>query len=591
MNSRLARRRAWVALLALLFLGGSFGAAAPAAAAEPPLPGECPQVKPLREVAIGQRGNGWTVETAKQRERFRFEVLGVIADGIGAGRDLLVVEVFDTVGNDMIARAGGIWAGMSGSPVYLGGELLGAVAYGFTAGPSRIGGVTPAADMLRLLELTPTSAALAGPETVSVPTALRQSLAQRTGQSAALVSTFERLPVPVAASGLNARARNHLQRSLDRRGLSSIVVPASSAARSSAVSVSQRPRAGGNFASVISYGDVTLAGTGTTTYVCGTRALAFGHPFTWVGRSTYGANDARALGVVRDPAFGSFKLANVGGLFGRLDQDRLAGIRAALNATPTLRPITSRVTDAGSGRVRRGRTDVTMDVWVPEVAPMHLVANADSIIDRIGPGSSHVSWTIIGRRANGSPWQLAYANRYSSQFDITFESVFQLAEQLAIIQGNEFEAVRFTGVDIRATFADAYRQWAVERVRVSRNGGPFRDRTSINVAPGDRLDLRVFLRPYRGEAVRVGMSLRVPAGAQPGGGYLLIGSAPDIGGEEATPRTFRQLLNQLAATPRNNVLTASLQLFDFEGGTTTRNRNVALNSIVVGFFELEVNVQ
>ena len=67
----------------------------------------------------------------------------MIKDGIGAGRDMVMIKVSDLPGQHVIDQGGGIWSGMSGSPVYVNGKLLGAVAYGFTLAPSPIGGLTP----------------------------------------------------------------------------------------------------------------------------------------------------------------------------------------------------------------------------------------------------------------------------------------------------------------------------------------------------------------------------------------------------------------------------------------------------------------
>ena len=174
-----ALRRRGATALSLMLLVSALQVA-PVSAGEPPLPGTCPTLKALSEVNVGDTGNGWTVERGTERERFRFEVLGIIADGIAPGRDMIIVEVSDVLGNDMIARSRGIWAGMSGSPVYLGDELLGAVAYGFTFGPSTIGGVTPAVDMADVLDYgAPAAGVAAGAHRCADVTARRSRRASR----------------------------------------------------------------------------------------------------------------------------------------------------------------------------------------------------------------------------------------------------------------------------------------------------------------------------------------------------------------------------------------------------------------------------
>ena len=583
------RRGAMALMVTLLAVGVQ---AVPVSAGEPAAPGECAALKPLSEVAVGATGNGWTVERGTQRERFRFEVLGIIEGGIAPGRDLIVVEVSDTEGNDMIDRAGGIWAGMSGSPVYLGNKLLGAIAYGFTAGPSNIGGVTPAVDMADVLDYSAASSSPAMPARVSVPRSMQPALAERAGVAQSEASSFERLPIPFSVSGLNARGRSELQKSLDERGISAIVVPAATAARSAGTVISSRPAPGGNFAGVISYGDVTLGGIGTTTYVCGNKALAFGHPFTFRGAVAFGANNANAIAVIADPTLTPFKMANITGLFGKLDQDRLTAIRAKLNSTPAMRPITSHITNADTGVARNGRTDVTMSDWVPNVAPLHLLSNSDVVFDQIGDGSSLVSWTIRGKRRNGNPWQLEYTNRYASQFDISFQSAFQLADQLATINDNPFEAIRFTSVQIDATLDDTFRQYAIEGVKISKNGGQFRERSDLTVSPGDNIRARVALRRYRGDLVTANLEVNVPGSAEPGSfGSLVIQGGSEIFGGGPSANSFPQLINALENTPRNDDLLADLFLSSFDGGSSSTVDAHRMDAVVRGYVEIGVSVE
>ena len=98
----------------------------------------------------GRRGalRSWSGSTPMP---FKVDVLGVLDDGVGVGRDMIMIKVSDYAGQHVIDQGDGIWAGMSGSPVYVGGKLLGAVAWGFTSSPSAIGGLTPAEDMLDVL--------------------------------------------------------------------------------------------------------------------------------------------------------------------------------------------------------------------------------------------------------------------------------------------------------------------------------------------------------------------------------------------------------------------------------------------------------
>ncbi len=228
----------------------------------------CPPAAPLSDLRAATAGgatvpaSGLTVSRGTVPEPFEVEVLGVLDDGIAPGVDLIVVEA----DSPAIDRARGIWAGMSGSPVHdRQGRLIGAVAYGFTAGPSKIGGVTPAEDMLRLLDAgTARAAAITPRRRVRLPAALRREVAAQAGVSArAAAAGLERLPIPLGVSGLRAQRLQAFAEELTG-GDAPVIAHRASAGPAR----TEGPGAivpGGNFAAALSTGDVSVAGVGTAT--------------------------------------------------------------------------------------------------------------------------------------------------------------------------------------------------------------------------------------------------------------------------------------------------------------------------------------
>lgn len=309
-------RAAIVTAASTALLAGHLVVIAAAAAAKPAgVPSDpCPAPYPVAELENGMVATGITVERGVNADEFTATIVGVIDDGIAPDVDMIIAET----DSPAIERAGGIWAGMSGSPVYApDGRLIGAVAYGLSAAPSNIAGITPAAAMEELL-LRPAAGPTAATSTVSLPSALQQELV---GSGAASVteakSGLRRLPTPVAVSGVSNDRIGAFGERLATH------IPGARAYRASAASPTSSSSVadifpGSNFAAAISYGDLTAAGIGTTTAVCdGDRALAFGHPFLWSGRSSMSVHPASAVYVQRDNTFGSFKLANPQGVVGR----------------------------------------------------------------------------------------------------------------------------------------------------------------------------------------------------------------------------------------------------------------------------------
>ncbi|MDQ2683868.1 MAG: hypothetical protein M3Y37_10115, partial [Chloroflexota bacterium] len=426
----------------------------------------CPAPMPVAEVQAGMRGTGLTVSQGTTPDRFSVKILGVLKDGIAPGVDMIIVETDSRA----IRRADGIWAGMSGSPVYArDGRLIGAVAYGFTLGPSKLAGLTAAEDMFEVLDYSSEQAAAASmptlPERVFLTPDLKAAVAAQTNATAEQLNEgLSQLRVPLSVSGLDRSRIERFKQELSGLQGSFISYPGAAAPIESPA---QDPAAivpGGNFAGALSYGDLTVAGVGTATVVCDGRALAFGHPLTFRGEAGLSAHSADAITIVTDPTLGSFKLANIGGVVGTLDQDRLTAIRAQLGEIPTSIPVNSTVNATDTGRTREGTTQVNEDEDLPFLAAFHLVSNLDRVLDRFGEGTAEVTWTATGETASGQSWTVTRANRFASQFDISFESIFELLSMLSAIQQNEFEEVHFTGVTIDAVAGGEYRAYRLGQV-------------------------------------------------------------------------------------------------------------------------------
>lgn len=586
---RRARRARSVALCALLsavaLLPGTAGTVAAGT-----LPGSCPSTVAAADLVIGSVGRGWTVPVGTTPQPFRAEILGVIHDGVSVGRDLIVADLSDVPGSQMIAR-NGVWAGMSGSPVYVDARLIGAVAYGFQT-DGTIAGITPIADMRALLAQPVTAAAPADRDRVTIPLGLRSTIAARSGVTpAASASTLDRLPLPLAVSGGSARVRARIQAKYDELGVPVIVTAGSSAAAPAGGTLFGTARPGANFAAMLSYGDVAAGAIGTTTYVCNGMALAFGHPLLYSGRSSLGANDALALTVVHD-ILGSYKLANVTSPLGLVDRDRLAGLRTQLGVAPRTIPVTSTVTKPG-GVSRDGETDVTSSAFLPFYAAMHLLVNLDAVLDRTGKGSAAIGWTVNGHRADGTPFTLHHGDRYASQDDIASASVNELYDQLGILYTNPYEAITFDSVHVNGALSPSYAPYSVAGVAISKNGGAFRVVSSyLRVRGGDTLTVRTTLQRYRSTQTRtVQSSVVVPLDFTDGN--LVVGSAvDDFFGPSIGPSTdFDSLLQALREQPRNDDVAVRVVTFGPTGPVTAAQSTVRLDAVVHGSVELGLLVQ
>lgn len=593
------RRRAGIAVVTTAVVAAGLGTA-PTASSAPD--SACPDVFPKAELVDGDTVTGLTVSEGTTPDEFTGEYLGRIRGGIAPGIDMILARL----SSDAIDQVGGIWSGMSGSPVYAeDGRLIGAVSYGLAWGPSPIAGITPAQDMYDLLKLPATNTtarrtldAAAESDEVDVPQSLTRELVAAGASSADVDGGMSRLPLPLGISGLTGGKRmNQVKKALDLDG--------TRVYRAGAVSGAATPEplvAGGNLAASLSYGDLSAVGVGTATAICGDKVIAFGHPMTWSGPSQLSMHNARAIVIQEDSLGAPFKIANATRPVGRVDQDRLAGILGVEGtaAIPDTSDVSSYVTVPGE-KSRRGSTHISLPEAVPDLAAFHLLANEDRVFDGISGGSSAVSWTVTLLRADGTKLKYTRSDRYANQYDISFEPVWEIYEQLWMLQNNEVEDVEFAHVHETANMTRAYRAYEVSRVHVLQSGKwvPLNRDKTMRVKAGTEKKFRVTLTSKELATKVVYTKLPIPKRAARHYGYIRILGGNDYygGGFEeeffgegvssASPSTLEGLVKKLANSPRNDQLLATINLFE-EDGSIRRTTRKNIGTVVGGGVTVEV---
>jgi len=500
-----------------LALGGMTGGGMAPAHAAPPAE-DCAVPYPVEELSEGQLVRGLTVSKGTTPEEFTGEILGVLEDGIAPGIDMVMARLT----SPEIDRVGGIWAGMSGSPVYAeDGRLIGAVAYGL-AGTTPVAGITPFEVMDEYLA-TPAARAAASASTQAA-------------------GGFRRLPVVTSVSGVDqARLdRSAGDRTWLKSGIRSAGFGGASVGEESIV-------AGGNLAAAVSWGDITYGGVGTATSVCGNKVVGFGHPMLFAGKTTQALMPAKAIYVQEDRSWVPFKVANFGAPVGTITDDRLTGITGSFGSTPATTTISNSVTY--SGRSRTGSSQVSLRGFNAEVAFYQQLANHDVVLDAMQGGSELASWTVTGRDAAGTEFTLLGRDRYVSEEDIAFESPWDVADQVAVL--SSLKGVTLTSVDIASNVTDDTSTYSVVGVQQYRNGAwvSVRSTRPIVGTAGRKLALRAVLRS--GAVTRVVRTpVQVPSSAAGAEGEFVVFSN-DFDMEEFEPSYPTGSLDSVLAYFRN----------------------------------------
>jgi len=205
----------------------------------------------------------------------------------------------------------------------------------------------------------------------------------------------------------------------------------------------------------------------------------------------------------------------------------------------------------------------------------HLLQNIDVTIDRIGAGSSQITYTIRGTRDGGATWELTRSTRYASRFDISFDSVLEVASTAEILEAFNGEDVKVTSIDVpKLDVKKAFEQYDVTRLLVW-NGSRYVSRDFVRRRPGQTIKLRAVLRPVHTTGTKnVDLSLRVPENARRSG-YIQVLGGGSISPEipcfiledecvDDTEQSFDAVLRALRNQPPGNSVVAQLRLGDNE---------------------------
>lgn len=491
----------------------------------------------LAEVRPGLKGICVTEWTDGERWEIPVQVMGVL-DGAGPERTAVLVRL-----EDPRLAGSGVPAGMSGSPVYIDGRLLGAIAFGWAWAREPLAGVTPFARMQR-------THVHGAPSAAPPPPSLEQLAELPRGEvpPLSLLPALPRpegwVPQPVAVAGVPTGGGVAAQ-ILDRAGLAAMP----GAAKGGGEGV---PQAGEMAAALLVWGDAMLAAGGTVTARQGDTLFAFGHPLFGLGAVALPAARARVLAVQTSFQF-PFKLFAVGEKFGAFVADRPAGMVAQVGVPPEGLPLV--VT------VRRGGEEKRWDFRLARVALLEPLLTAFLVNGALtargaGVGDATVHLELKASLADGSAPTL---RQDFTGLDALARAAAFAGAFLSFLSNSPFPHPPVTRLEARAEHIEAPHRAIITQVFARRQ----------RLRPGEELAVTAHLQPEGGEAVRRTFAIRVPPDTPPGRLDLVVAdgaawTAYSLRAAAVKPASFAQQLTQVALLDSASTLVVALE--GFEGG-------------------------
>ncbi|MEG9434521.1 SpoIVB peptidase S55 [Terriglobus sp. ADX1] len=468
-------------------------------AAQPPLHAD---TFPLSEVHRGLHGTAWTVFEGTDPEPMDVEILGRLKDAIGPGQDMILARLHGAK-----PEFTGVVAGMSGSPVYIDGKLLGALAYRigqFSKEP--ICGITPIGSMLQVRDL-PTLA----PPPIATP--LSKASVSETSPEIHAIDT------PLVFSGFSQDTIAKYADNFRTLGLE----PVSGIGSASPDTPQPQPIIPGSAVSaILARGDLNVAATCTVTYVDAKQLLACGHPMTQYGDISIPMTKSEVIATLASP-MNAFKIVNSTETVGSFTQDRANAVAGTFGRTARMIPVAVDITpEPGSGLPAQSLHFEVLDNR--QLTPQIMLAAVYQSLNQNNTAANQMSLRLTGdialEDAEGRPGTVHLASTFAASDNQPAAQLATLsfAQKFLAVFGNDLAQPKITGIHLHAVAVPRRESAELETARLSTN----------EAQPGDTIQVEATIRPFQRESRVVRIPITLPTTLTPGPLRIFVSDGPSL---------------------------------------------------------------
>lgn len=543
----------------------SQAAAAQASASPPPSTGG---LFPLSDLKRGMTATAWTVFSGNKPEPMAVEILGVLRGVRGPGHDLILAQLHGAK-----PEYTGVVAGMSGSPVYIGSRLLGAISYHIGQfSKDAIAGITPIEDMLEVRDIPiggPLQQARYTQDTPSPASASSGSIAALSVPGLSGSDTmFQPMETPLVMSGFAPEAIKLWQQKMAGTGLDMVAAGGMGSGSSKSgdeptMSSASDVLPGSAVSVQLVRGDMEIAATCTVTYIDPKQLLACGHPVLQAGPVSLPMTKAEVVTTLAS-SLQSFKVINTGDTIGSFTEDRESAIRGVLGSRAHMIPL--HVTVKGTQKTRR------LNVEILDQAPLTpqavLVVLFQALLQN-NESTAETSYHLTGSiDMEGYP---------SAPLDLWAPASDTMpAPMMAALQ---------TGEKFAKFYSNSARQGTVRSINLQIEAIPRRIGVELESArlisgnivhPGDTITVEATVRPWQQTAHNVRIPITIPARLGAGNVRVLVSDAAVLDRTLDQPRLMARpvdmetAISQVRGQHRQDRIYVSLLMPEAQAGMEGR---------------------
>jgi hypothetical protein len=499
---------------------------------------------PLEDLKPGMKGVARTVFRGTEPEEFGVEILGVLP-GFPAPRQSAIIARL-TGAN---AERTGVFGGMSGSPVYIDGRLVGAIAFSFPFSKEPIAGITPIKQMIDIFERGPGRNSNAGeprkfsftelasadwkpllPKPAVTGAPFVAPVAANSPLIALLGQQLQPIATPVVFGGVSQEALAIYAPQLQANGLLPVSGVGGAAKITALAPITDKTLAPGTSVSVqLVRGDYSIAASGTVTLRDGNKIYAFGHPFLSLGASDMPMSESSVVTVIPN-ANNSFKLAVPGQMVGNMSQDRASGIYGQLGQAPKMIPVKINL------RTSRDRTET----YVYEVAndsfltPLLLNLTIFSTITSSERSLGDATISVSGK-INVVGHEAIEVDRRFSAANAPMLAAGSVAVPVNALLSSGFENVQIGNITLDITSSETKYAASLERIAL--------DRTEAG--RGETVEVQAYVRTESGKQFVQRIPVQIPRDVPLGQLLVFVGDGSALQQGSASQAFVPQDLSQL----------------------------------------------
>ncbi|MBX7174656.1 MAG: hypothetical protein K1X72_27015 [Pyrinomonadaceae bacterium] len=512
-------------------------------------------ILPLSEVKEGMRGVARTVFRGNVPEEFNVEILGIVPGSVGPKQDMIVGKISGG-GADRTF----VFAGMSGSPVYINGKLVGSISYSFPFSKEAICGITPIEQMIQIFEQKPVTAQksprsfsfaeLAStdwqpnfPRGARVSSSVLAGAGSYSAMNSLVGQSFQPIATPISFNGFSQETLNYFAPQLSNYGLLPVSAIGGAAKIAPMKKFDDKTLLGGTSVSMeLARGDYSMAASGTVTFRDGEKIYAFGHPFLGLGVSSLAMSESHVVTVIPN-INNSFKLAVPDAMVGTMTQDRNTGVFGNLGKSPNMVPVKLTVTTSRNTQEVYNYEVAKDDFLTPLLMNITIFNSLTATERALGETMVEVKGEVKIKGQEPLKIERRFAGMQAAQM-----ASGSIAAPINVLLRGGFEGTEITNIDLDITSIDDTKTANLERISLNKG----------EVKPGETFEASAFVRTNTGQVFVQRIPITVPADTPAGTLLISIGDGNSLQRVSQTnqfvPKTLAELIKTINEVKKNDRL-------------------------------------